>query len=135
MLSRCNNRNVAIYDRYGGRGIKVCKRWEKSFLNFLADMGVKPSPGHSIERKDNDKSYMPGNCIWAMQTAQVRNRSNTRFLTVDGVTKPLGQWAEERGLNYLLVHARLRLGWSEKESIRPVDVKRSLAARRRHKQT
>jgi hypothetical protein len=74
MKTRCSNpRNPAFMD-YGGRGIEVCPRWEVSFEAFLADMGPRTSPAHSIDRKNNDGNYEPGNCRWATASEQARNR-------------------------------------------------------------
>lgn len=73
MMRRCNNPKDSRYYAYGGRGIKVCKRWY-SFENFLKDMGRKPSPEFSLERIDNDKGYYPSNCKWATRCEQIRNR-------------------------------------------------------------
>ncbi len=74
MIQRCYNPNRAVYHHYGGRGIKVCKRWLKSFENFLEDMGEKPL-GLSIDRyPNNDGDYKKSNCRWATQSEQLKNR-------------------------------------------------------------
>lgn len=73
MKNRCCNSNVRHYVRYGGRGISVCDRWMK-FEDFLADMGPRPTPGHSIDRIDNDGNYEPGNCRWATAKEQRANQ-------------------------------------------------------------
>lgn len=71
---RCSAPRCKDYKDYGGRGIRVCDRWLNSFENFLADMGRKPSPKHSIDRADNDGNYEPGNCRWATPSEQSKNR-------------------------------------------------------------
>ena len=73
MWQRCTNPKHKSYEGYGARGITVCDRW-KSFENFYADMGERPSKNLSIERRDNDKGYEPGNCYWATWKEQNLNK-------------------------------------------------------------
>lgn len=74
MRQRCQNLNYHGYKRYGGRGIKVCDRWQ-SFVNFFEDMGFRPSKLYSIDRINNDGNYEPENCRWATKEQQFSNRS------------------------------------------------------------
>lgn len=108
---RCRNPKDPNYVRYGGRGITFCKRWE-SFENFLADMGLKPSPEYSIERIDNSKGYEPDNCKWASSTEQANNRRSNRVITFNGRSKTLAQWARHTGIRWGVLWRRLDLGWS-----------------------
>src|SRR4029077_2507161 len=76
MIRRCTNPRHPFWAYYGGRGITVCKRWLKSFMNFYRDMGPNPSPELSLDRWDNNLGYMPSNCRWTTAKEQSRNRRN-----------------------------------------------------------
>lgn len=74
MISRCTNKNDKAYSYYGGRGIKVCDRWHKSFENFLEDMMSTYQEGLTLERINVDGNYEPDNCNWITREAQMHNR-------------------------------------------------------------
>lgn len=78
MRARCYNPNHQSYKNYGGRGITVCDRWRDSFHSFLEDMGPRPADHLSLDRRDNDRGYEPGNCRWATDLQQNRNRRNVK---------------------------------------------------------
>lgn len=111
MLQRCRNPNHAHYSNYGGRGIRVCRRWE-TYANFLADMGERPH-GTSLDREKNELGYDKANCRWATRTDQSRNSTQNRVITFLGSSRCLAEWCEMFNLNYARVYARLyRLNWS-----------------------
>lgn len=113
MIARCENPKHRGYHNYGGRGIKVCKRWRESFTAFFADMGHPPFTDYQIDRIDNDKDYEPGNCRWVSNKTNSRNRKNVRMLTYLGETKPLNEWAEQVGLEPKTLYQRLyKLKWA-----------------------
>lgn len=116
MLSRCSNPNVQGYKNYGGRGIKVCKRWLK-FENFLADMGRRPSPKHTIEREDNDLGYTPKNCTWLHHSKQSGNRRTNHRLVHSGLSMTITEWAKKLGLTQNLISNRLFRGWSVERAL------------------
>lgn len=110
MKYRCLNPNDKSYRYYGGRGIKVCDRWldkENGFINFLTDMGLRPSSGHSLDRIDPTGNYCPENCRWATYKEQANNRTNSHIITFNGKTQPLLNWAEELGIGYEKLFSRL----------------------------
>lgn len=112
MKDRCRNPNSQRYDRYGGRGIKVCRRWQESFLAFYEDMGPRPSPRHSLERLDNDGDYEPGNVIWALPEAQNSNKSTNHIIEHDGLSLTLTQWSKRLGIHKRTLLYRLQSGWT-----------------------
>jgi hypothetical protein len=117
MKDRCGNPNVRWYPRYGGRGIRVCERWSESFDNFFADMGPKPSRGHSLDRIDPDGHYEPLNCRWATWKTQQRNRTNNRIVSIGGRAQTLSAWCEEIGADYHLARSRIHRGWQPERAL------------------
>ncbi len=116
MIARCENPNVQCYPRYGGRGIRVCARWRKSFEAFLADVGPRPSPQHSIDRfPDNDGDYKPGNVRWATRLEQAHSRRTQ--ITALGKTKTAQEWAASLGISAATLLARLRSGWHPDDAV------------------
>jgi len=104
MVQRCTCETHASWKDYGGRGIKVCKRW-LTFENFYKDMGLRP-PGTSLDRKNNSRGYSPANCRWATHEEQQNNRRSNVYLTLDGQTKTMKQWATHFGVKYSVVKER-----------------------------
>lgn len=115
MINRCSNSSSKYYHRYGGRGIKVCRRW-KTYANFLEDMGRRPTPKHSIDRVNNDKGYSKKNCRWATSCEQNRNRSDNRLFTLKGITKTVAEWAKEMGIAGQTITGRSKRGWSDEHA-------------------
>jgi hypothetical protein len=117
LISRCTNPKNTRYARYGGRGIGVCERWAADFVNFLADMGRRPSSAHSIDRIDNDRGYSPDNCRWATRKEQCRNRASSRFIEFAGASRTAAEWAELIGVSQTTLHARLKAGWTVERAL------------------
>jgi len=116
MKGRCLNPNEDAYARYGGRGITGCERWQ-SFENFLADMGTRPSPHHTIERIDNTRGYSPDNCVWATWIEQENNRKDNRRITFQERNLTLAQWVKVTGICWSTIHRRLKRGWSAEKTL------------------
>lgn len=112
ILRRCTNPNYQYYDRYGGRGIKVCDRWlgENGFVNFFEDMGEAPSSKHSVDRKESDKDYTPENCRWATDLEQQNNRTNNVRLEYNGISKTLSEWSRELSIPKTTLSGRYKKG-------------------------
>lgn len=114
MLTRCR---IVMSQSHAARGIRVCERWQ-DFGNFFEDVGVIP-PGYSLDRIDNDGDYEPGNVRLATTKEQARNRGNNRYLTINGVTKLLIEWAEENELSTTAIRERIKFGWPEDQWLAP----------------
>ncbi len=124
MKTRCYNKRSKNWNHYGGRGIKVCKRWRQysSFITFLEDMGPRPTK-HSLDRfPDMNGNYEPSNCRWASVKEQTRNRRTRKLLTHQGETLCVVEWAEKTGIPKGIIRNRIRAKWSvEKILTTPVD--------------
>lgn len=117
MKDRCYNPKAERFEHYGGRGIKVCARWLNSFEDFLKDMGPRPSPKHSLDRRDVHGDYEKVNCRWATAREQSRNKARTIYVERAGSTVPLVQAIEDAGLLlssavYMSFYSKMKRGLS-----------------------
>lgn len=116
MIQRCTDANHKQWKDYGGRGIKVCERWQNSFANFLEDMGERPD-GMELDRINNDGDYEPGNCRWISRNRNSKNKRSNVLITWNGETKCATEWDESLGLAKGVVGHRLKKGWSVEKAI------------------
>lgn len=117
MIQRCYDENHDTYERYGALGITVCDEWRTSYAAFLAHIGRKPSPRHTIDRIDGTKGYEPGNVRWATPLEQSRNTKQTHLLTWNGKTLCLSEWSEITGIGRKTIARRLQLGWEVQRAL------------------
>lgn len=113
MKVRCDNPNHPYFADYGGRGITYTPSWT-NFTAFFADMGLRPSDEHTLERVDNNQGYSRDNCVWALQRDQNQNRRNVRWVAGQCLTDAI----REAGLPYDTVDKRLRSGWPVERALK-----------------
>lgn len=106
---RCDPQSRQRKD-YSERGIEFCFG---SFSEFLAEVGRRPTPKHSIDRINNDGNYEPGNVRWATATEQTNNQRRNHRVTVQGETLTIGQWAKKLGVRTSRIHQRIAGGYCE----------------------
>lgn len=109
MKLRCYSPQNPKYYAYGGRGIKVCKRWKESFEAFYADMGSRPSPIHSLNRINNDDNYEPSNCEWALPLTQARNARFNRIVSIDGIELCITAWCDRLDIPHWKPYEMIRV--------------------------
>ena len=130
MIFRCYQKNYHHYFDYGGRGIKVCDEWlgDNGFINFkewALENGY--CDDLTIDRIDVNGNYEPSNCRWADIITQANNKRNTKYITLNGETKPFMIWCDEYGLrnHCKTIWDRLKRGWSPIEAFTiPIGVRR-----------
>lgn len=116
MVGRCHNPESSAYKNYGARGVKVCEKWRK-FEGFIEDMGERP-PGKTLERINNDGDYCKENCKWADIKTQSRNKRSNVWVTLDGKTQIIADWAKELGIPANTISYRIKSGWTAEEALR-----------------
>jgi hypothetical protein len=119
MKSRCKYKSTRGFKYWGGKGVRVAVRWQKSFRAFVNDVGLPPNDGrrYTLERKDGSGDYTPGNVKWATYREQAQNKSNNRMLTFRGKTMCLMQWAREMNIPRDRLNQRIRKGWSVERAL------------------
>lgn len=127
MRARCRNRKFKQYKDYGARGIAVCDEWNGehgfvAFMEWALDNGY--SDELTIDRIDNDKGYSPENCRWVTMAEQALNKRSNHYITFEGKTQTLKEWADEKNMKYGTLSNRFKKGWSVEDALtRPVDKK------------
>jgi hypothetical protein len=117
MKQRCTNPKNHAFARYGAKGITVCEAWLNSFSAFMDDMGARPAPDLTIERRDNAGGYEPSNCVWAKPIEQVRNRKCAIWVEMNGARITLKELADKTGVPYSTVHR-----WKKVELLSDADL-------------
>lgn len=136
MIQRCTNPKARGYERYGGRGISVCREWTESFQAFFQFLGRRPSKNHSVDRfPDPSGNYEPGNVRWATTKEQGRNRSNNRRVCLGGLDLTISEWAARTGLRDSTIRERLRRGWEIGQALSlSADRRRSHVVKRKRRE-
>jgi len=117
IIERCENSTNGSYKNYGAKGITICEEWHnyENFKNWALNNGYKE--GLSIDRIDNNKGYYPENCRWVTFIKQQNNKKDNHYITYNGKTQSISDWARELGTKYYTIHARIKRGWTEEEAI------------------
>lgn len=113
MMHRCYYPKSTGYKYYGGKGIKVCDEWHDfwNFVKWVDSVGGRPD-NYTLDRIDVYQDYAPDNCRWVTRQDQSVNKSDNVFLTYNGKTQTISQWASELGFNYRTLNNRINRGWS-----------------------
>lgn len=118
MVWRCENPNCAMYEHYGGRGIRVCEEWRTSFESFSSwakNNGYNDTL--SIDRIDVNGDYEPLNCRWISIVEQQGNKRNNHYLTFDGRTATIAEWSRITGIKAATIQMRIKKGWDAERAL------------------
>lgn len=110
---RCYDENDIMFLNYGGRGIEMCQRWvcDNGFINFLNDVGKRPSKNHSIDRINVNGNYEPENCRWATRVEQNNNKTNTIYIEHNGERNNLSGWSKKTNISTNVLRDRYHRKW------------------------
>lgn len=122
MKRRCYQKQNKRWEKYGGRGIKVCPEWLNNFQAFFDwSMANGYAADLTIDRINMDGDYSPNNCRWADKFQQANNRSNNHYITYHGETKTMMEWSKVIGMSYTTLRRRINSGWDVKDAFeRPI---------------
>ena len=109
MIGRCYRSSQPDYENYGGRGITVCQRWRDSFQNFLTDMGERPA-GLTLDRKNVNGNYEPGNCVWSSNKTQQNNKRLSLRIPFNGELLTFEQYSKRTGIPVYTLRNRRNAG-------------------------
>ena len=116
MRQRCYLPTSTEYNKYGGRGIRVCDEWNNDFIPFMEwALSNGYEKGLTLDRIDVNGNYEPTNCRWITHREQQNNKTDNVLLTLDGITHNLREWSEITGTNYQTLQGRVRRGWSDED--------------------
>ncbi|MEY4910066.1 MAG: Hamiltonella virus [Pseudomonadota bacterium] len=119
MRDRCRLPTHQAWANYGGRGIRVCSRWEESFENFWADMGPTYAQGLDLNRIDNNGGYSSENCDWINREGNCNNKRNNRILQTASGPMTAARAARKYGVGITTVLYRLEHGYTDAEALAP----------------
>lgn len=117
--ARCENKKNSSYKNYGDRGITMSPDWSKSFVKFFEDMGECPH-GYSLERIDVNSNYSKENCVWIPLVRQQKNKRTNIYLTYNGETMILADWAKRLGVSRQCLRLRYHAGWTHEQIIETI---------------
>lgn len=119
MRQRCKCPTDHAWPRYGGRGIMVCERWDKSFMDFVEDMGIPEASGLDLDRENNDGNYEKSNCRWVTHQVNLNNYSRNRRVKIGGKERTSAEWCTLAGIDRSTFCCRLKAGWTGEDLLLP----------------